>query len=276
MLGGLDDYGSDDGSDSESSQVHGVSKGVKSRPAQATVALPSASSSTFTSALHLPPPTGKLSSRKRDGPVKIRIESLKSTDDDIDSRLPEPPIKKSKTDSSSSKGAGSSSLVSMLSKLPAPKVEVPASKPARMLGGGLASGEDHGISTGSDYGSEEYSPYPLTTSSLTTEDVSPSTSFTPMSLTKPKAKPSVSASDASKPPLPLKNMTPAVDFFSLGQSTHSLFWRGKIFNQSNFFNIRRWASLLIQTIYTLIIYTFCLNIFRTDNPGISTSTSFSR
>lgn len=208
------EYGSDDDSDSETVEL------------PKSVAAPASSSS----GLQLPPPTSK-STRRKDGPVRIKIDALQPSTDST--RAAEPAAKKARVEESASsstgRGAGASSLVSMLSKLPAPKAAAPpAAKPAqRVLGGGSVSSYDGpGVIMGAD--DWDYGETSSAAEVSSVVDTTPATSFMPASVSKPKAKTtSTGAATSLVPPslrpssiipkLTPKPAAPAVDFFSLGK-----------------------------------------------------------
>lgn len=179
--------------------------------------------------LQLPPPTNK-SSRRKDGPVKIKIDVLDPTVDESELR---PLSKKPRTEVLSPRGAGSSSLVSMLSKLAAPKVVTLAPQPARVLGGGIRSSDDPGLLSGSSCpeGGAPHLTIPDAEVGGSQDSSASATTFVPSSLGKSKSKPplinppppsleSLPSSTHSRSQFPhtaLPNASvPAVDFFSLG------------------------------------------------------------
>ncbi|KAF8311636.1 hypothetical protein DL93DRAFT_2168960 [Clavulina sp. PMI_390] len=215
------DYGSDDDSDVEAGEK--VTP-TAPPPAPKSAPAPAEPKAALSGGLQLPAPTNK-SSRRKDGPVKIKIDALATSEDQSSD---EPPAKKTRTDTSSSstRGAGSSSLVSMLSKLPAPKAAPAPAKPVRVLGGGHSNASDDPgvVMPSSSAFDDSFSGFSETSGEGETTS---SISFTPAALSKAKAKPANSNPKPSLPAgaIPVPSMSappvkkpsaPAVDFFSLG------------------------------------------------------------
>lgn len=209
----LVDYGSDsDESDNDvKDPVPALAKtsalAVTLPPPKPSTSMPSKSRTSAAGGLQLPAPR---TNRRRDGPVKIRVDLLKlsGSEDQLPSKGP----KKPKIESSSSrttKGAGASSLVSML---PAPKkTSIDLPKPARVLGGGASSrNDDPGVimDTYSFDEGEESGPH-----TVDIGETKPVTDFLPPSMARSKPKPSVPAHKVAPP----KPAAPAMDFFSLGR-----------------------------------------------------------
>jgi hypothetical protein len=219
MLRGLDAYGSDEESDedvSPSPQILG-----KPGSSQTTALCESSTQDHVRSkGIQLPARTNK-SGRRKDGPVRIKIDPLKQEDDEEKNAF-EPLVKRPRTADLPAKGAGSSSLVSILSKLPAPKAAPALPKPARVLGGGLQSGgHDHGIDTTSEYPSPGAPPPPHPS----TEAITPATAYVPSSLTKSRNHPGApkSAPSSVQPSVHARPSAPVIDFFSLGPCYHYRF-----------------------------------------------------
>jgi hypothetical protein len=181
---GVEGYSS--GSDSDS-DVETTTTTVPVKP------VPTKLTSTPKSAVSLPPP------KQAKRPKKITIDLPKpNKGEDGEDDPGQPPTKKARTDG---KGAGASSLLSML---PAPKQAVPAkpSQPERVLGGGNAPA----LSFNSV-------PRPASdepdTSTFAKQNL-----FVPNSIVRGKA--NVSTEDFAAPRPRAGPSTPAVDFFSLG------------------------------------------------------------
>lgn len=227
------EYGSDD--DESENESPTVKQPPSTTPAASSSTTAPAAIKTSSGGLQLPPPTSK-SSRRKDGPVKIKIDALQPSASD------EPLSKKPRIEGNVPvKGAGSSSLVGMLSKLPAPKV-APVPQPAkktRVLGGGVSSGdnpgvimdshEDSGWNTGAfdedDSASSSTSFLPPSLKAKSSSSPASAAAFAPPSL-KAKA-PAANASVIDKSPVPVavKNRKPAavaVDFFGLGTYIYTL------------------------------------------------------
>ncbi|KAG0707695.1 mitotic checkpoint regulator, MAD2B-interacting-domain-containing protein [Suillus ampliporus] len=199
---GIEDYGSDVDSDNETP------------PTKVTVLAPSKSSglslpppkSSGSLSLSLPPPTN--AKTKRPKKIEITLPSLPSHDSDTDDR---PPAKKPRI--TSSKGAGTSSLLNML---PAPTQPLPVKtkkdkQPERMLGGGNGPGLVFRAPTivqedGEGDGEEAQEA---------------SISFLPPSLKKGKSNVALDREDSRPPALPKVSSAPTVNFFSLGTSSSS-------------------------------------------------------
>lgn len=176
--------------------------------------------------LQLPPPTNK-SSRRKDGPVKIKINAP----DPVISEAESGPLpKKLQTET---RGAGSSSLVSMLSKLPAPKVAPRAPQPARVLGGGVKSSDSPGVLVDLSHSDSNTPSSAIPDAGVGDQDPSASaTKFLPSSIGRLKPKPappktplspSLESSLTNTPQTTqststpqLSTPTPVMDFFSLG------------------------------------------------------------
>lgn len=222
------EYASDDEGDGETVQTQTKTLSIPS-PNHPNNAAPA--SRNANGGLQLPPPTNKLT-RRRDGPVKIKIDALDPAANEPES---EPLPKKPRSDA---RGAGSSSLVSMLSKLPAPKAAPSGPPPMRVLGGGVKSSDDPGLLAGSSSHDGAAAPSTIPGAKLGDQDSSASaTSFVPSSIAKPKSKPappkshlssSLEALPTSMPQAitstttpPSSTSAPAVDFFSLGMNLFS-------------------------------------------------------
>lgn len=233
---GVEGYGSDSDSDNENTQT---------TPLQ-TPSAPKSSVTQKKNGLSLPPPSGASSSTKapsslslpapkKKGPKKIAIglPTISSGNDDQDSLDDLPPAKKPRIET----GAGSS----LFSMLPAPKNKnlIPAAQ-ERVLGGGRGPGlvfntsvkRSMGQTTVEDAeeddegGGVATNVAPFSSSILeevTEQKVEPrrptaTLPFLPPSLAKGKAnvstedRPTMSKATAAK----AANLTPAVDFFSLG------------------------------------------------------------
>lgn len=195
----LVDYGSDDDSGSDAGEQSVTAPPPP--PPKPSGPMPKPAVASSSSGLQLPPP--KSNSRRRDGPVKIKVEAPKPLSQDEES---EKLSKRQRTDEPSmhTKGAGASSLLSML---PAPKTTtISLPKPTRVLGGGSSSrNDDPGVVMHFE---------PVTSSEIestsTADDSTTVTSFVPSSTVRPKAR---QAPPKTAPPKPA---APAVDFFSLG------------------------------------------------------------
>ncbi|KAG1905796.1 mitotic checkpoint regulator, MAD2B-interacting-domain-containing protein [Suillus fuscotomentosus] len=186
---GIEDYGSDVDSENEASPSVSFPKAPVPAPSKPSgLSLPAPKSSS----LSLPPPT----KTKRTKKIEITLPSLPSNDSDTDDR---PPAKKPRI--TSSKGAGTSSLLNML---PAPTQPLPVKpkKAERMLGGGNGPGlvfhapvsmQEDGEGDGEEA----------------------SMSFLPLSIKKGKSNVNLDHEDY-QPQAPSKG--PAVNFFSLGTS----------------------------------------------------------
>jgi proline-rich protein PRCC len=210
----LVDYGSDDDSGGDAGPSPSLSKSsiatpFTSKPTTQAAPLPTSASS---SGFQLPPP--KSNSRRRDGPVKIKVEAPKPSSE-YDAPII---LKKQRVDQSSVRttGAGASSLLSML---PAPKMvqktSVAPAKSTRVLGGGVKSNnDDPGVIMASDFvtTSEADSSNPKA------EDSTLATSFMPSSIARntPKVLPKQSSTGSKLP-------APATDFFSLGAFKSPIF-----------------------------------------------------
>jgi hypothetical protein len=222
------EYGSDEDSDVETVQAQAETLGFASPPNPIKEPA-SVNRSVKGGGLQLPPPTNK-SSRRKDGPVKIKIDVLDPTVDEVESV---PVSKKPRTEIPSAHRAGSSSLVSMLSKLPAPKVVTLAPQPARVLGGGVKSFDDPGLLIDSSRldGSVPSLTIPKAEAGGGQDSSASVTCFMPSSLGKPKSKPtsinplppslepkasSTLPKSQSSPTAQPNASAPAVDFFSLG------------------------------------------------------------
>lgn len=184
---GVEGYGS--GSDNDSDVETSTTTTAPVKP------VPTKSTTTQKSGFSLPPP------KQAKRPKKIPIDLPKpGKGGDIEGELEQPPSKKARTDG---KGAGASSLLSML---PAPKQKAPAkpSQPKRVLGGGNAPA----LSFNS-------APQSTNDDSDTSADTKPNL-FMPASIMRGKANVSTedTAVGASRPLV--APFTPAVDFFSLG------------------------------------------------------------
>jgi len=223
------DDDSDDDSDGETVQTQTKTLSTPS-PNHTNDAAPA--SRNANGGLQLPPPTNKSTRRRGDGPVKIKIDALDPAANEPES---EPLPKKPRTDA---RGAASSSLVSMLSKLPAPKAAPSGPPPMRVLGGGVKSSDDPGLLAGSSSHDGAAAPSTIPGAKLGDQDFSASaTSFVPSSIAKPKSKPappkshlssSLEALPTSMPQAipstttpPSSTSAPAVDFFSLGMNLFS-------------------------------------------------------
>ncbi|KAG8878009.1 hypothetical protein FRB97_002855 [Tulasnella sp. 331] len=151
---GLDNYGSDSDSDHEVAKSNGQQP--SRTPPQKSILLSSlpppsgASNGSAVAAAAQPPssngmnlPAPKAQSKRRDGPVKIKVEGLKptKTSDNED----EPRAKKPRLQTNGEKiaGAGSSTLLAML---PAPKKSSTlALPPPKMLGSAASGGNETGV-----------------------------------------------------------------------------------------------------------------------------------
>ncbi|KAG8998834.1 hypothetical protein FRB94_006635 [Tulasnella sp. JGI-2019a] len=217
---GLDNYGSDSDSDHDDVLKKEPRTTLQAQPKSSLLsALPppraNGSGSTGVSlpgssnAMNLPAPKAK--NKKRDGPIKIKVESLKpsNTSDDED----QPPAKKPRLESNGKKavGAGSSALLAML---PAPKkTSTLALPPPKMLGSGAG---------GSETGAIIETPGPVGGGSETQD--SEELSFLPAFLRKPRNapppsinKPGVAAAvGTSAPPPTAAPELEEADFFSIG------------------------------------------------------------
>lgn len=203
---GVDDYGSDSDSDAGAPTSAPTTE-------QKQTEVPVVPKST--GGLNLPAP--KKSGKRRDGPVRITVDlpKPKTSDDDDDSK-PAPNVERP-IGGPKSKGAGASSLLSMLPKPKQAVPTLPKPKPVRVLGGGASNGDDPGVIMPS----ESFDFEPLSFGGSKDEETSTmaSTSFVPMSTTRPKPK---GASSSAQPPKTTKPApAPAIDFFSLG-SLHSV------------------------------------------------------
>ena len=177
---GIEDYGSDVESDNDASSK------------------PLGLSSTSSSNLSL-----NNSKTKRIKKIEISLPSLPSHDSDTDDRRP---AKKPRI--TSSKGAGASSLLSML---PAPTQPLPVKakkdkEPERVLGGGNGPGlvfrAPASVQEDGEWDGDEVKQA--------------STSFMPLSIKKGKSNVALDREDSRPQRLPKVSSAPAVDFFSLG------------------------------------------------------------
>lgn len=183
---GVEGYGSesDNGSDVETTATTAPVKPVSTKRTPVSK-----------SGISLPPP------KQAKRPKKITIDLPKpGKGDSIEDEPQEPPMKRARTDG---KGAGVSSLLSML---PAPKQTVPTKipQPERVLGGGNAPAL-----------SFKSTPQSSKDEADTSADAPPNL-FMPASLARGKA--NVSTEDPMAGPSWSRaaHSTPAVDFFSLG------------------------------------------------------------
>ncbi|KAJ8584940.1 hypothetical protein M405DRAFT_884084 [Rhizopogon salebrosus TDB-379] len=198
---GIEDYGSDVESDNEGSSIKQPLPPAPAAPSKTSgLSLPPPRSS-GSSSLSLPPPTS--TKTKRPKKIEISLPSLPSHDPDTDDR---PPAKKPRI--TSSKGAGSSSLLNML---PAPTQPLPVKaknkEPERVLGGGGGPGLVFHAPASVQEDSEEANGV--------------STSFLPPSLKKGKFNIALDREDSKPQVLPKVSSAPAVDFFSLSTPSSS-------------------------------------------------------
>ena len=183
---GVEGYGSGSDDDSDVGITTTTTAPVKPVPTKPTTAPKST--------ISLPPKQAKRTK-------KITIDLPKpSRGDGVDDEPEQPPTKKARTDG---KGAGVSSLLSML---PAPKQVAPAKtpQPERVLGGGKAPALSFNSTPQSANDDAE-------TPSVTKPNL-----FMPNSITRGRA--NVSTEDSAAGPSRPRAVpsTPAVDFFSLG------------------------------------------------------------
>lgn len=213
---GIDDYGSDSDSDVGETPASTASK-PSALPTQAPLAKPSlslpppAAAPKPSGGLNLPPPK---SSKRRDGPVRITVDLPKpKAPEDGEETASKPVIKEP---GAKTKGAGASSLLAML---PKPKQAVPTlskPKPPRVLGGGASSSyDDPGVIMPFDFSNNHENDSKSTSSGGDDSSTIASTSFIPMSTTRPKPKSTPQGVNPPTPKLPASS-APAVDFFSLG------------------------------------------------------------
>ncbi|KAF7304910.1 hypothetical protein MKEN_01205300 [Mycena kentingensis (nom. inval.)] len=144
-------------------------------------------------------PAAPLTKKRAPKKITIGLPALVADErDDLDDDRP--PAKKARLET----GAGRSSLLSML---PAPKEKNPAlPPPQRTLGGGAAPALTFTAS-----GSE------------TQKEADSAIAFRPASLAKGRTNVSVEESSTNKPALTTRMAVPAVDFFSLGPFTNTVY-----------------------------------------------------
>ena len=204
------DYASDDDSDAEAGTLSAVEgPGIRKESDSHTAVVP------IVDGFHLPAPK---SNRRRDGPVKIKVDLPKLND--TDDGPPRGPQKKSKTSGGPiPKGAGTSSLLSML---PAPKKEgVSLPKRARVLGGGLKGSDIPGTTIFVETNHELPVAHPSSTT-VESSSTAPSGLFVPPSMARSRlqeSKPSLPDSFlgpvSALPPKP--DPPQSMNFFSLGE-----------------------------------------------------------
>jgi proline-rich protein PRCC len=222
------DYGSDhsDSDTEESTQTNSTSKPLVAT-AGPSKAAPKPTIAT-TSKLGLPPPSSKLSSSlslpapKTKRVKKITIELPEPSKEDEEDEDSQPAAKKPRL------GAGASSLLSML---PAPKQKEPVpSESQRVLGGGKGPGLVFSTSRASssvasapdpeDSGEDNAPPKSLATS-LPPPQATSKLAFLPASLGKGRKNVNIEDVGLAKKPtatIAPAAPTPAIDFFSLGNS----------------------------------------------------------
>lgn len=233
---GVEGYGSDSDSDSETPQLSPPKPTTAVKPTKSGLSLPppsaSSSSTSKPSGLSLPAP-------KKKGPKKITIGLPSLPDEPADDDKP-PPAKKARLEA----GAGSSALLGML---PAPKNKNPVlPQHERMLGGGRGRGlvfhtKATTVQSASVEDAEEEDESELTNevplAAGILEEVqevketkrsvaAAALPFLPPSLAKGRANVSTeethTISRAATATAAAKSSTPAIDFFSLGKRCHLL------------------------------------------------------